>query len=174
MATSSDVDRVSGPLSDSAGLLQGASCEGGGRLSTSKNNAFIFPTSKIRVWLSLQVSNSWNSTDSLKISIILRCTTRRYLGIISGPLDDDGHDDVVVVDEEEELVLPGGEGAGQPQDQGLHLLLHATFTGSGFIFYGSGSRIFSPIRIRIQATKNHFFPRQKQNFGRNFCFQPKK
>ena len=46
--------------------------------------------------------------------------------------------------------------------------------GSRFVFYASGSWIFFPIRIRIQAKKNKFFQRPKQNFGRNFCFQPKK
>ena len=48
---------------------------------------------------------------------------KRNLGIIASALDDDGHDHVVVVDEEEELLLPVGEGAGQTEDQSLHLLL---------------------------------------------------
>jgi len=46
-----------------------------------------------------------------------------YLGVVPGALNDNGHDNVVVVDEEEQLILAGGKGAGQPQDQRLHLLL---------------------------------------------------
>ena len=50
----------------------------------------------------------------------------------------------------------------------------ATCFGSGFVFC-TGIRNLDFFPIRIRATKNKFFQsKQKQNFGGNFCCQPKK
>ena len=45
--------------------------------------------------------------------------------------------------------------------------------GFGFVFYSSGSWIFFPIRIRIQAKKTNFFKGQNKILGEIFAFNPK-